>query len=350
LLRKAIAQRLERGAWSGRVARASSQLYRAISDPVRALTLPRTSHVIGVGGATLGGSCKTPMVMALAREMATEQSVAVVAHGYRGRVGPPRVVEPSDDVAIVGDEALELARALRPSGVAVVIAGQRQLALDLAATRASIVIVDGLLQARPHRLGASILVLDSTRPWGAGRCPPAGDLRASPSALLAACDVVAIGPGPLRLSEEDLDGVCHPLPSTVTFESELAGARTREGQLVRWPELAALRLGVALGVAHPERVLSELSGRGVVPLRVSLAADHGVPRSLAGPPLDAWLTTAKCATKLGDRLGGVPLWVLEHRVALPASFRRSFGAAGPLPPARSVVGFAPCFSGVHYST
>jgi hypothetical protein len=47
--------------------------------------------------------------------------------------------------------------------------------------------------------------------------------------------------------------------------------------------------------------------------------------------LDAWLTTPKCATKLGAERAGVPVWVLERATELPRRAleiaERSGGAA-----------------------
>jgi tetraacyldisaccharide 4'-kinase len=125
------------------------------------VVLPRDVAVIGVGGATLGGSYKTPLVIALSRAVAASgEQVAVVAHGYTGRVRVARRVSPGDAVVDVGDDALYLCRELEPCGVPVVV-GPRQAALRLAATLAPRVVVDGLLQAEPERLALSVLVLDA---------------------------------------------------------------------------------------------------------------------------------------------------------------------------------------------
>ncbi|GMV13784.1 MAG: hypothetical protein AMXMBFR56_20080 [Polyangiaceae bacterium] len=291
MLRRRVAQALERGALGGPVARTLGSLWARAADSARPVRLPPGVRVVGVGGATLGGSGKTPLVLALARELARTRRVAVVASAYSARVRAPRVVRPSDDVGLVGDEALWLARAL-PS-VPVIVGKDRTEALALAARDVELVIVDGLLQARPERLACSLLVLDERQPWGSGRCPPAGDLRAAPGELLARADAVVMPRG------------------------SLLGARTDQGELLSVAALRGRRLGLALAIARPERVLRDLRAQGVEPELVATQADHGRFPAPHASDVEAWLTTPKCATKLGSRHGGAPVWVLERPLIVP---------------------------------
>src|SRR5262245_58127925 len=149
------------------LARTASNAWASIADPVRATRLPNRASVVGIAGATLGGSGKTPFALELARALAARGSrVAVVASGYRCRLKWARRIRPDDSARIVGDEALWLCRALTESGVPVVSGPRRDAALELAAALAPLVLVDGLLQARPQRVALSMLVLDAARPWG----------------------------------------------------------------------------------------------------------------------------------------------------------------------------------------
>lgn len=293
MLRRRAAQALERGEVAGPVARTLGWLWARVADPVRSVRLPPGVRVVGVGGATLGGAGKTPLVLALARELARTRRVAVVASAYSARVRAPRVVRPSDDARLVGDEALWLARAL-PS-VPVVVGKHRSEALALAARDVDLVLVDGVLQSRPERLACSLLVLDEHEPWGSGRCPPAGDLRAAPGELLARADAVVMPRG------------------------SLLGARTDQGELLSVAALRGRRLGLLLAIARPERVLRQLRAEGVEPEVVELRADHGRFSEPRPSGVEAWLTTPKCATKLGSRHGGAPVWVLERELLVPAA-------------------------------
>ncbi len=103
----------------------------AASRLPRALVVRDGAKVIAIGGATLGGSGKTPLAVACARRLAMDgHSVALVGHAYRAKPDRSRVVSPADAVEIVGDEALVAAQALEDVGVAVVVGPGRQVALE----------------------------------------------------------------------------------------------------------------------------------------------------------------------------------------------------------------------------
>jgi tetraacyldisaccharide 4'-kinase len=284
-LRHAISRSLEAGSLHGPFARASSRAWESISAGriARTLTFPEGARVVAIGGATLGGSGKTPLALACAELLAQRGRVAIVGHAYCARPASARVVSPDDPVALVGDEALACARFAqhRLLAVDVVVGPRRQEALDLALRRAEIAIVDGVLQTAPRRASLALLALDPIRPWGSGACPPRGDLRAPVHALLAHADLV------------------------VPVAVEIAPSRALAG-------LHGARVGLFTALAHPERVVAALARAGISPTLVVSAADHGPsPRSLARATaatrherLDAWLATSKCAAHLGAEIGG----------------------------------------------
>jgi tetraacyldisaccharide 4'-kinase len=317
---RVLADHLERGSLNRhRLARALSGVWAAAADPVRPVDLPRTARVIGIGGATLGGAGKTVLALELARALAARgERVAVVASAYPARDRTPRRVRGSDAVDSIGDEASWLCRALDRDGVPVFLGAPRSATLALAAEAAPLVIVDGLLQARPRRLAWSLLALDGVLPWGAARCPPAGDLRAPADRLLEACDAV------LRSVDAVLPLDEAPLQfhgkTTFSWSSELSGAWTPEGRFASLDELRGSRLGLLLAIARPERVAAALAARGVVVRATEFQADHALPTVRPNPGLDAWLTTAKCATKIRQRAGATPVWTLDHRARLPPEF------------------------------
>jgi tetraacyldisaccharide 4'-kinase len=282
--------------------------------------LPQGASVVGVGGATLGGSYKTPLVLALARALAARgESVVVHAHGYRSTGRAARCVAAADSVRAVGDDALWLFRELAAHAVPVVVGGTRNSALGFAASLAPLVVSDSLLQTTPERLALSVLALDAEWPWGAGLCPPLGDLRASRASLLAAADVVvrvrAEGAPSLPL----LDAASCPVFDAT---SALAGCLDPNGRLRALSSLTGTRLGVVLAIARPDRVIRSLFAHGIVPVETHLFRDHAVPRRRpirAGrsPRPDIWLTTPKCAAKMGPTYEGAPLVVLQQRLTLP---------------------------------
>lgn len=248
--------------------------------------------VLCVGGATLGGSGKTPLALACARALAEHgRRVTLVSHAYRASPpASPRRVAPDDDPAVVGDEALECARALG-STVTVLVARRREDAVEAAAA-ADVLVLDGPLQLAPRRATLSLLAVDADDPWGSGACPPAGDLRAPRQALVAAADLVV----PVRGT------------SRGAFVS---------GALVPFEALQTIDVGLATGIARPSRVLRLLAAHGVRPRVVLEHADHARLRLRRRSGL-LWLVTAKDAA----REARTDLGVLDYHLDLPPSLRK----------------------------
>ncbi len=296
-----------------------SKVWARSAVVARRVCLPEDARVVGVGGATLGGSYKTPLVLAIARKLASRgDRVAVVAHGYAVRASSARRVEATDDVRRVGDDALCLARDLGPWRVDVFVGGNRSATIALAAKAAPLVLVDGLLQARPERLGLSILAMDAVAPWGAGNCPPAGDLRAEKDRLVRAADVI------IAVSTQGMSGKPLTLPGALRVPPVFPAttdlvARRRDRTLVSFSDLASRRVGLVVAVARPDRILCSLAAHGVRPIDVRLFPDHARPvgsRRRCGS-VDVWLTTPKCATKIGATFEASEIILLDLDIHLP---------------------------------
>jgi tetraacyldisaccharide 4'-kinase len=330
-LRSAVARRLERGVGRTAAERLASAGWEAWTDRTlaRPLDIPTGVRLVGVGSAVLGGAGKTPVAIALVRALATRgERAAVIGHAYRASPRVPRVVRPGDPVGLVGDDALAAARLL--DGAAdVVVAPTRQAAVDHAASLGHRwLVLDGPLQTAPERLDLAVLVLDAARPWGGGACPPVGDLRASRAALLRAADVVALvdAGGEQQQRDEAPRGA-------VRIPTHIAGGVSADGEAASLEAVSALRVGLLLTIARPERVVAALERAGIRPAASVRLADHGVPSAgilaeAARAPVDAWLTTARCATKLPADIGGRPVLALDHRVDVTALVARLATDAG----------------------
>jgi tetraacyldisaccharide 4'-kinase len=321
-----VARALERGDWRGSAARLLSSAWAPLAarGVVRSLRLPESVRVVTVGGATLGGSGKTPLAIACAEAIAaTGAPVAFVGHAYRAAPGRARVVGVHDRMEEVGDEALLAARVLARfgTGVRVVVAPRRSEAVLLASGLARVLVIDGVAQTRPVRASLALLAVDAEEPWGhAASVPPTGDLRAPPAVLLAACDrVVTIGEG-------------QQTDARVVARGAWLGSH-----LHTWDALVGVRLGLLCALARPERLLRSLARRGLVPVALVRARDHDRfgPRSLAAcsrAKVDLWLASPKCALKLKP-FAPVPVATLDHGLALsPSLLQRCGGVAPPSVP------------------
>lgn len=169
--------------------------------------------VIVIGNISVGGTGKTPVIIALAKAL-EEQGIAVgiISRGY-GSDAPyyPYSVKADNDYAqVTGDEPLLIARS---TGCPVVIAKDRVAAaqsLLQAHPQVQVLLSDDGLQH--YRLGRDIevVVVDSERGLGNHFCLPAGPLR-EPAKRLASVDWVL-------LHHEHLDDAIEP-PSDSSDES-----------------------------------------------------------------------------------------------------------------------------------
>ncbi len=107
--------------------------------------------VVVVGNLTVGGTGKTPLVIWLARGLASRGvRVGIALRGYGREGGQARRVSPSDSAATVGDEALMLERKL---GVPVAVASRRPDAVRLLEDDCDLVLCDDGLQHLCARKG-----------------------------------------------------------------------------------------------------------------------------------------------------------------------------------------------------
>lgn len=284
--------------------RLATSLGRALPlDPVRTLELPDHVAVIGVGGATIGGSGRTPLAIAIVSALAARGvAVALVGHGYGARIDRPHQVRPSwSAVGAFGDEAVVAARALE--GVAPVIVGPtREGAVRHAAERAAVVVVDRLLQTRPRRLACALLATTLARSELGGATFPFGDRAASSDRLLAASDEVVRIPGPDAQERVTLAPAVDPALRVALITSLARPARARD---------AAARVGVS-PVVHVERPDHAPIDSAERERLASIARAHRV---------DALLVDAKTRAQLaGDEtLAQLPLHVLHHAIVPSAA-------------------------------
>ena len=265
--------------------------------------------VIVIGGLTVGGTGKTPVLIALGRWLRhCGYRVGVISRGYRSQaLGEARQVAPNDEATSVGDEPLLIRRELE---VPVVVGRDRRQALDtlLQHNAIDIVLSDDGLQHYQLPRDLEIVVLDGQRGLGNGRLLPAGPLR-EPRERLAEVDWV------LERNSDDPDR---------GFEYHITGVRhLASGRLVVWSDCLAqwgdqtLTAMTALG--QPEQFFEMLTTQGLTVTTVSLP-DHDIimPHHFMGVKTEIVLMTAKDAIKLNGSIDS-RLWVVEIEAQLPAS-------------------------------
>lgn len=294
-------------------------LYRSGVKSVRRVEVP----VVVVGNVTVGGTGKTPVAAWVARQLALRgHRVGIVLRGYGGKHrGAPRCVQPGDDPADVGDEAI--LHALGGAHV-VVIGADRAAAAALAAEQGAEVVVsdDGLQHLRLAR-DVEIAVVDGGRGLGNGRLLPAGPLREAPSRLASVHAVVVTGRGTADVDRPPrLPALRGPLQLTARLRLGAAvnlvtGERRALESFQDEPGLHAVA-----GIGHPEAFFAGLEAAGLRPVTHALP-DHAPLQGRVAIPADATvLMTRKDAVKCTS--AAQPRW---WWVELEVGFDRADAAA-----------------------
>ncbi|MGE5892711.1 MAG: tetraacyldisaccharide 4'-kinase [bacterium] len=151
-----------------------------VSRGYRTLKKKTLSHpVISVGNITLGGTGKTPAVIALAEEAVRRGfRPCILTRGYRGRLKKPVFVSrgsgPLYSPFEAGDEAVLMAQRLH--GVEVIKAANRHEGALLSRNANLFILDDGYQHWGLHR-DKNILLIDAIDPFGNGKLFPLGPLR-----------------------------------------------------------------------------------------------------------------------------------------------------------------------------
>jgi tetraacyldisaccharide 4'-kinase len=279
--------------------------YRTGVLPSHRLPVP----VIVVGNITVGGTGKTPLVIWLVEHLHTlGYRPGLVSRGYGGRSRNwPQQVRPDSDPAMVGDEAVLLARhchcpiAVGPDRVAAARALLEHHKVD-------ILISDDGLQHYALQRDLEIAVIDGVRRFGTGYCLPAGPLR-EPAGRLKSVDlVVANGIGGRREYGMRLK----PGPAWLLEDPQ----QRRELR-----DFAGSRVHAVAGIGHPERFFTSLAGLGMQIIPHAFPDHHTYRREDFAFATDEHpiLMTEKDAVKC--RGFGLWAWVVPVSAELDERFR-----------------------------
>jgi len=242
-------------------------------------TLP--CPVISVGNITVGGTGKTPLVMALAKGlMAKGIAVAILSRGYQRKNTSESVVSDGKTIFLSpeesGDEPFLMAKACR--GTPILVGKERFVNGLIALERFGVkgLILDDGFQHLPLYRDSNILLIDSHIAFGDRHLLPRGVLR-EPLSQLRRADL-------FLLTKAEDPKTCQPLekeiyeihPGTRVFHSyyepvSLVGPREEQEEL---ESLKGKNILALSGIAHPDSFSSLLRKCGMKIVREAIFPDH----------------------------------------------------------------------------
>jgi tetraacyldisaccharide 4'-kinase len=276
--------------WLFRAAAAARRaLYRARLLRSRQIPVP----VIVIGNLVVGGTGKTPLVLALAARLREAgYRPGLVSRGYGGAGSTPFEVGPDEESARAGDEAVLLAWR---SGCPVWVGKDRSaaaLALLHGHPDCNLILSDDGLQHYGLARDIEIAVEDS-RGHGNGLLLPAGPLREPAS---RAVDALVINGEPNAARRTAIEATARAFRMDV--EPEGFYRLAEPDRRVEPGELRGKRLHALAGIGEPQRFFRLLAGMGID------AAAHPFPdhhpfsaKDLDFQQCDAVLMTEKDAVK-----------------------------------------------------
>jgi tetraacyldisaccharide 4'-kinase len=259
--------------------------------------------VIVIGNITVGGTGKTPLVIALAHALAQHGwRPGLISRGYGATSATVRAVSIDASADDVGDEALLLAR----SGFPVWIGGDRPAAARaLLGTnpQCDLLLSDDGLQHYALARDVEIVVVDASRGVGNGFALPAGPLREPASRLSEADAVVVLGGVSAERAHREF---------TMTLDGDRfvrvgAESVTTGAEAFRGPGVHAIA-----GIGNPQRFFAQLEALGIAATCHAFADHHrftAADLALAGATaiLMTEKDAVKCRTIADERCWALPV-------------------------------------------
>ena len=282
--------------------------------------------VISVGNITVGGTGKTPLVMALARRLMERGiPVAILSRGYKGKGRSRALVSDGHRILLSpeesGDEPFLMAGSLK--GIPILVGKDRfangRTAIQQFGVHA-LLLDDGYQHLQLYR-DLNILLIDSTIGFGDHHLLPRGLLR-EPLAYLRRADLILLTkvehPEECRLLEEELREI-HPGSPIFHSHYEPLDFIGPKGEQEDLRSLRGKRALVISGIANPGYFSSLLKKCGMEIVKEAIFPDHHLYTAedltsieKQGRGVDWFLTTEKDMVKMSKiDIGHLPIRALR---------------------------------------
>src|SRR2546422_3899966 len=275
-------------------------------------------RVISVGNLTIGGTGKTPVVIALATALRDRgRKVGVISRGYKRRSGTS-ILEISDGRTLrghpgdSGDEPFLIAQSC--PGVPIAVGADRPLVGRYLVNRFDLdtLVLDDGFQHLALRRDMDILVLDADAPFGNGYLLPRGRLRELLSSMARASAVLVTRASQAQRLDElkaTVRAAAPAAPIWITDFAPSAVVQVGGSTSVKPSVLKGERVLAVSGIGNPESFRRLLAAAGATVVDHCVFADHHaysqddlgrIRRSAAQAGVDRIVSTEKDAVKLAQ--------------------------------------------------
>lgn len=280
---------------------------------------PSWPPIVVIGNITVGGTGKTPLIIALARALRNlGLRPGIVSRGYGGHPAhTPCEVTALSSVEEMGDEAVMMRRSVE---CPMVVDPNRVRAINalLKVQRCDVILSDDGLQHYAMPRDLEVVVLDGERLFGNAMRLPAGPLREG-RARLREVNYVVVNGGERAHWQDVIAAIGGtPTPGAMTLRATQwvnmnTGARIGLREL---PVAANGCLHALAGIGNPERFFNSVRELNYQPLCHPFP-DHYryAPQDLAFNPVDTVVMTHKDAVKC-ERFATQNYWYLDTELDL----------------------------------
>lgn len=292
------------------------------------VTSPLPVPVIVVGNISVGGTGKTPVVIALCEYLKNLGfRPGVISRGYGGTQKQPRLVTSKSDPRQVGDEPVLIAQQTHCPvwvGRDRVRTAQTLLKQHL---DCDILISDDGLQHYALQREIEIVLIDGDRLFGNSYLLPAGPLR-EPITRLETVNSIIIN----QFRETPHIQALLASLRTPHFKMSLQFVKCynlqNPSQVMRLEELASYTIRAIAGIGHPERFFNQLKNYGLQLETYAFPDHHSYTRSeldaiCAALPQHILLMTEKDAVKC-QAFAQPHYWVIQVTPEIEESFYTHF--------------------------
>ncbi len=288
-----------------------------LADP--ALSYTASVPVIIVGNISVGGTGKSPMVIALSNWLRKQgYKPGIVSRGHNMKPISPIFVTSSSRASEVGDEPAMLSRRTK---CPIVVFPKRVDAIKylLSQSDVNVIICDDGMQHYMLNRDIEIAMIDAQRGLGNGQLLPVGPLREPINRLESVDFIVSITD---KLTPK-LNELNYPVVKTSIHSPYLASLDETRSQTFDKAFKNNRRWHVIAGIGNPGRFLDTLKSLGLNNIAsVRWFIDHYIYCKEDIPALDSVIMTEKDAIKCRDLSVTNPdIWYLPVSLILPDSFK-----------------------------